>query len=314
MDDAALEGEWESEEQRVERGRVEALAEQGTRCLEHDGWGRLAFARSLPSVRVVTWNCQGDGIGKLSHLAPLRPDIAVIPEQGSHPTRPPAPSPLLTAGPNSFISFGVDGARGISVASWGAWELTRADVPPIAGQVIGAVNVTGPDDVALLAVWACLSGGVKINPVIEAIDTWGEWLAGKAVIAAGDFNSGHFWDDKRTVNGGDHRPLVAALERIGLRTRPHVTRSQHMTERLTLFDPDSLLDKYQVARLNAGIRCVERLTTGDSSPTMPRSESSRSSTRARPVSSRGAQIAARSVGLGTLVGVGIAVSTGSSLA
>jgi endonuclease/exonuclease/phosphatase family metal-dependent hydrolase len=83
--------------------------------------------------------------------------------------------------------------------------------------VIGAVNVTGPADVALVAVWACFSGGVKINPVIEAIDAWGEWLAGKAVVVTGDFNSGHFWDDKPTVTGGDHRPLVAALERIGLR-------------------------------------------------------------------------------------------------
>jgi hypothetical protein len=135
---------------------------------------------------------------------------------GRHPAKPPAPS-LLEEPPNNFISLGVDGARGMSVLSWGDWKLARADVSPITGQVVGAINVTGLADVSLLVVWACLSGGVKVNPVIEAIDRWAEWLAQKPVIATGDFDSGHFWDDKRTVTGGDHHLVVAALGSIGLR-------------------------------------------------------------------------------------------------
>ena len=39
-----------------------------------------------------------------------------------------------------------------------------------------------------------------------------------------------------------------------------MTRSNHVTEQLALFDIDQLLDKHQVAqRLNVGIRFVERL-------------------------------------------------------
>ncbi len=136
-------------------------------------------------MRIVSWNCRKGGVHD-EHLAELAPDIAILPEWGRLPILGPATA-------SSFAEFGETGKFGLGVAAFGDWMVAKADVPAISGGVIGAVKVAGPKPFALVAVWSYLSGRPKVNPVIEALEAWADWLAGGAVVVAGDFNTGGGW-------------------------------------------------------------------------------------------------------------------------
>lgn len=166
-------------------------------------------------MRIVSWNCRLGGEHD-GHLTELAPDIAVISEWG----RLPHPAP---ASASSFVEFGEVGEFGLGVAGFGEWHVSRAVVPGITGGVIGAVEVRGPVECNLVAVWSCLSGRPKENPLVEAVKCWSEWLARRPIIVAGDFNTGGSWADIRT-GPMSHFPIIDRLRGLGLHSAYHAAR------------------------------------------------------------------------------------------
>lgn len=170
-------------------------------------------------LRVAAWNTARRPIAaQLDHLTHLSPDVAVLPEFGNVPMAAPD-------GVSSFVALGSSGKLGLGIATWGAWRVAIADVSPIAGQLIGAIEVDGPIPFKLIAVWSYLSGSPrpKVNPVVEAVDTWAPWYAGQPLVVAGDFNTGAYWADIRT-GPKSHFPIVDRLDEIGLRSAYHAQR------------------------------------------------------------------------------------------
>jgi hypothetical protein len=165
-------------------------------------------------LRVATWNTgRHSPAAKLDHLAHLSPDVAVLPEFDRLPmTRP--------DGLSSFVELGQPGEFGIGAAGWDGWNVSPADVTPIAGEVMGAVDVDGPVRFKLVAVWAYLSGSPKVNPVIEALDAWSDWYADQPLVVAGDFNTGGQWTSKRR-GPLSHYPIVDRLVDLGLQSTYH---------------------------------------------------------------------------------------------
>jgi hypothetical protein len=179
-------------------------------------------------VRVVSWNSRRSK-GRDTRLAELAPDVAVLPEWAKVPMVGPATA-------SSFVEFGAMAKVGLGVSAFGDWVVSLADVPPISGGVIGAVDVDGPLPFALVAVWSYLSGKPKVNPVIEALDAWGDWLADRAVIVAGDFNTGGGWTGIRS-GPMSHFPIVERLHAMGLQSAYHSDRGleQGVTEQPTFW-------------------------------------------------------------------------------
>ncbi len=185
-------------------------------------------------MRVVAWNVKRNGpdlLDRLDNLAP-GPDVAVLPEFGRCPINAPQG--------RSLVGFGTAGRYGLAVAGWGDWTVRPADVPPIVGGVVGAVDVDGPTPFRLIAVWSYLSGRPppSVNPVIEAVDTWRDWLADGPVIVAGDFNTGGAWPAGSTHPSLDHFPIVERLAALGLRSCFHAFAGleQGVGEPPTFFD------------------------------------------------------------------------------
>lgn len=170
-------------------------------------------------LRLAAWNTARHSPGiKLDHLAHLSPDVAVLPELAWLPMAAPADADA------TFVDFGAPGELGIGVVAWAPWSVGRAEVPPIAGSVIGAVDVAGPVPFKLLAVWASLGDPrPKVSPVIEALDAWSGWHKGHDLVVAGDFNTGGHWGNIRS-GPRSHFPIVDRLGELGLHSAYHSHR------------------------------------------------------------------------------------------
>jgi hypothetical protein len=167
-------------------------------------------------IRIAVWNtARRSAAEQVARLGGLSPDIAVLPELG----RVPIPAPDEAS---SFVEVGATGRLGIGVTSWGEWHVALADVLPIGGQVVGAVDVDGPRHFKLVAVWADLTSLRKPapNPVLEAVDAWGSWHAGHDLVVAGDFNTGGQWTTLRS-GPNSHYPIVSRLAEAGLCSAYH---------------------------------------------------------------------------------------------
>jgi len=170
----------------------------------------------ISPVRLATWNCCKDGATKLPVLlAESHPDIAVLPEFGSHPAV--APQGLECV----LLSAGVPGERGLAVAAFGDWTISVADLTGPFPPTLLPVEVAGPRPFRLLAVWANLSPARAAHPVVEFAEAHQEWFEGPVVVA-GDFNTGGVWHGLRP--GLDHYTVVAALEKLGLCSGYHHDR------------------------------------------------------------------------------------------
>jgi len=171
-------------------------------------------------MRIVTWNCRLGGAHD-ELVAELAPDVAVISEWGRLPDE--------RASDPKFVAFGEAGEFGLGVAAFGEWAVSAADVLPISGAVIGAVEVQGPTPFKVVAVWACLSGRPRINPLVEALDAWTDWLAVGPIVVAGDFNTGGAWKD--IPSGPDVAlPDRRAPHEIGLHSAYHTDRGVEQGE------------------------------------------------------------------------------------
>ena len=161
-------------------------------------------------VKLVSWNVKRRSE---QYLLSLEPDVAVLPEWGELPMEAPR-------GASSFVEVGEDGRRGLGVAAWGDWSVSAAEVEPLPGKgVVGAIDVDGPTPFKLIAVWAYLSETLAVNPVLDAVDRWSDWIGAGPLLVAGDFNTGSAWRDQPAYK--DHPPIVERLALLGLRSAYH---------------------------------------------------------------------------------------------
>lgn len=167
-------------------------------------------------MRLVTWNTANRVDPESPYLSELQVDLAVLPEWGKVPTRPPAWS-------TSFVEFGEFNKRGLGVAARGEWAVSAPELPEIDGVVIGGVQIDGPVPFRLVAVWSYLSESPKVNPVTEALDAWADWTSEMPLVVAGDFNTGGWWQDIRK-GPMSHFPIVDRLASLGLRSAYHADR------------------------------------------------------------------------------------------
>ena len=203
-------------------------------------------------MRIVVWNCAMRLRGeKLNALEDLRPDIAIVPECES-PQRLWGKQPLLAPIPMEWI--GDDEQRGLGVLAFNAYRIKRhADYDPSLRWML-PVEVRGPLDFHLLAVWAMnhrlpQSEGEELSgQPLEPVERYRAFLSASPALAAGDFNNNVRWDKgKKATN---HAHTVAGLERLGLASAYHVGRGElHGKEAsATLYRRDCRTDgpKYHV--------------------------------------------------------------------
>lgn len=174
-------------------------------------------------MRLVSWNCNKALHRKWAALEALEPDIAVIQECAT-PDRLAARIPGFD--PDRCLWTGNIPTMGLGVFAFRNWRLI-----PHATEVAGAdylmpVRVSGPVDLALLAVWALhrrreLTKASR-GPVNRALDQLGGFLTDRPALVAGDFNRHVRWD--KPGHAYNHADVVDRFAGLGLSSAYHVCR------------------------------------------------------------------------------------------
>lgn len=177
-------------------------------------------------MRIVTWNCcRGPVSRKLPLLASLRPCLSIIQE-----------CPRVQRDDGSLLWFGTNPRQGIAVIASGDWRIVageQRDVPPFTF----AVQVTGPVDFLLLAVWSQRNDDFRyVRAVIRAVECYRDLIVSQPTVIAGDFNSNTIWDYKRPETH-NHSGLVRLLASLDLVSAYHqfFGETQGKESRPTLF-------------------------------------------------------------------------------
>ena len=152
-------------------------------------------------MRLVAWNCNMAIHRKLDPLLDLNPDIAVL----SECARPEIVREKCAAWGDYFqtdaevVWIGSNKHKGVAVLAFNGYKVTLADCYDPKLRFIAPVEVTGPLEFNLLAVWAMhANDGIRkkamAGPLRDSLDIHASFLEAKPSIAAGDFNNNYFWD------------------------------------------------------------------------------------------------------------------------
>lgn len=159
-------------------------------------------------MRIITWNCQSGFVSKKKAAAIFAkdPDIAIIQECSEGDAKPIHHKDYLS------LWFGNPSTKGLAVFYKPQWKLHPLSQP--SHQWIVPIDVRGPENFTLIAIWACaVKGNVQesyIGVIHRALATHPEWFDRGPVVMAGDFNSNSQLDRKHP--GNNHSSLVALLE------------------------------------------------------------------------------------------------------
>ena len=150
----------------------------------------------------------------------LEPDIAVVAESADLETLA-KKAPELSA--SSAVWVGANRQRGLAVFAFGEYRLTRAGTynPRITYAV--PIQVSGPADFHLLAIWAHYGfAPLRITtrgPTLRALATYRQFLRNTPSIVAGDLNNHVRWDKPRKA--WSHARAVDAFARLGMVSAYH---------------------------------------------------------------------------------------------
>jgi len=160
---------------------------------------------------------------KFERLLQLRPDIAVVPECAD-------PNVLARKAPGFAPTtqtwIGDNPNKGLGVFTFGSYcgslaPIYRPDFPYLA-----PVNISGPVQLNLIAVWACHnrpnSFVAGLGPLKRAIVAYRNFIQEGPAVVAGDLNDNVLWDRPAKIN--NHASNVADLEALGLRSAYHASR------------------------------------------------------------------------------------------
>ncbi len=158
-------------------------------------------------LRVVSWNCNRAFRSKLSRIAALAPDIAVIQECEA------AAIDELRSQGLSAAWIGTDPTKGLGVIAWTGLEIQVDDCYDDGNAWFLPATVGTSRDLRLLGVWAMnhrdrLSG---LSTVGEACRRHHSLLAGGDALVVGDFNSNAIWDTPAKHAFADAVDLLTAL-------------------------------------------------------------------------------------------------------
>ena len=137
-------------------------------------------------MRIVSWNCCDAFERKHDVLLDFKPDIAVISE---------CTAASLNGLPEGYKHLYVPSEKIKGVAFIYREELILSE-PEVGGQIVAAVEVSGPCSFRLVAVWPCATGlktETYVHEIHRALQQHPLWLQ-SPVVLAGDFNSHTQWD------------------------------------------------------------------------------------------------------------------------
>jgi Endonuclease/Exonuclease/phosphatase family len=135
-------------------------------------------------VRIVAWNCcRGPIAAKLSALASLRPDVAVI----SEALEPERQSSQLIWFPSSASRLG------IQVRCCGAHKIKRLKTAAGLPNCVVPVRVTGPTRFNLLAVWTWPAPSYT-KAFLNGLSAYTHLLERGPTVVVGDFNGNPVFD------------------------------------------------------------------------------------------------------------------------
>jgi exodeoxyribonuclease III len=173
-------------------------------------------------MRLITWNCKGAFYRKHHLVAPLQPDILVVPEC----EKPSGLQQPLDSRPfGSFEWFGTNALKGLAVISYGDYTLEVHPGYNTSHQWVVPLLVSGPKTFVLLAVWTLPLGGYSgryVRPLLEALECYKDLIASADVVWAGDFNSNYTFD--RPSRHYKFREFVERLAQSGTQSLYHHQR------------------------------------------------------------------------------------------
>ncbi len=177
-------------------------------------------------MRIVTWNCRGafakerDVFGRKSdELFALDADIAIIQECSKKDA-----DSLRIEGSSPLWYGNLNGTKGVAIFYKSQWRLSL--FAPIDHTYLIPLEVSGPENFKLIAVWTVIAkGGVPayVKMLRESLQAHPDWYNGGDVVMAGDFNSNCQWDKSPHYN---HQSLVSSLQEHGLKSSYHLHHSQ----------------------------------------------------------------------------------------
>ena len=162
-------------------------------------------------MRLVTWNCCSGPLGrKLSDLATLAADIAVVPE-----------CPRIEERPGAAVWRGAKPTKGLAVFATGPWRVHRAPAPRGLPRYALPVQVSGPESFLLLAVWAMPHPTIPyVRGMHRAVRACRSLMQAQPTVLLGDFNSNAIWDAEHPADRS-HSALVRYLGELGLESAYH---------------------------------------------------------------------------------------------
>ncbi len=179
--------------------------------------------------RVASWNCNMALHRKLEALDELDADIAILPEI-ARPDIVARKAPGFIADRCVWDGGNPNKGLGILAKSY-HWEFRLDDSYDPSNGIVMPVQVSGPVQFNLMAVWSLHVNGKKATSnapgaVIRALETSAEFCRDAPLVVAGDFNNSAIWDRPGNVNN------MAAIDEIlrdyGLVSAYHVAYSAQL--------------------------------------------------------------------------------------
>lgn len=175
------------------------------------------------NLRLVVWNCGMALHKKVEPLLSLRPSLAILAECAE-------PDIIRRKAPqfafNDCEWSGLQSTKGLGVFSFGGLSLRRHQSWEKVFHLFLPLELRGPTDLNLLAVWAFnhrapAQVSRKPRTTLEALQYYSPFLKAKASIVAGDFNANVIWD--KTSKYPPFADVDAVLRGLGLTSAYHRT-------------------------------------------------------------------------------------------
>lgn len=154
-------------------------------------------------------------------VSDLCPDLLVIPECGDTAL---SQMELGAPGYTGFEWIGRIPSKGLGVFSFGDYSISRLPAHNSAHRLILPLEVSGPREFILLAVWTLPDDiGSYVRPLVEALREYAPVLDGRDVVMAGDFNAGVNFPGKP---GFHFQVFLELAESCGMRSLYHETSGE----------------------------------------------------------------------------------------
>ncbi len=180
-------------------------------------------------MRLLTWNLNSNLGRKLPAFTALHPDIAVLQEVSAVDIDRLPQSCWVGNLPN----------KGLGAAAFGQFQIRRHPAWDSRIEFIVPIEVIGPVDFLLIAVWAMHGRAVQRiqeTPnrwqLLQALEAYDSLIQSRPTVVAGDFNNAVQWD--KTGKAWNHALAVDRLQALGLVSAYH---SHHRVEQGAEQDP-----------------------------------------------------------------------------